>query len=252
MQGLRGDQMLLELRDRIRAQGKLPDLGEGWGTSVVLKPAGGSSFGGDFVVSSCDGKTLELALVDVSGKGIDAGTRALLLSGAFGGLLGSVPGDEFLSACNAYLRRGPASEGFVTAVHLSLDLASGGYVISSAGHPPAVHYDAAAGRWRLTRAHGIVLGVVADLHGVSHQIEHGTLQRGDALMLYTDGLVESPGRDIDAGTDRLLGEAERTLASGFRAGATALVAAMQREIGGSDDCALVLIWRTLRPGFRRN
>jgi hypothetical protein len=34
------------------------------------------------------------------------------------------------------------------------------------------------------------------------------------------------------------------LSSGFKAGAPALVAAMQREIGGSDDCALVLIWRT--------
>src|SRR5580693_2069119 len=105
LKGMRGDRMLLELRDRIRAQGKLPELGEGWGSSLVLKPAGGSSFGGDFVVSFCDGKVLEVALVDVSGKGIDAGTRALLLSGAFGGLLGSVPRDEVLPACNAYMRR---------------------------------------------------------------------------------------------------------------------------------------------------
>jgi Stage II sporulation protein E (SpoIIE) len=243
VQGLRGDRMLLELRDRIRAQGKLPQLGEGWGSSLVLKPAGGSSFGGDFVVSYSDGKMLEVALVDVSGKGIDAGTRALLLSGAFGGLLGSVPREEFLSACNAYMRRGAASEGFVTAVHLSLDLATGEYVVDSAGHPPAVHYDAAAGRWRLTRARGIVLGVLPDLHGAASESEHGVLQRGDALMLYTDGLVEAPGRDIDAGTDRLLGEAERMLTTGFRAGAPALVAAMQREIGGSDDCALLLLWR---------
>src|ERR1700677_1602918 len=244
VQGLRGDRVLLELRDRIRAQGKLPDLGEGWGSSLVLKAAGGSSFGGDFVVSFSDSKILEVALVDVSGKGIDAGTRALLLSGAFGGLLGSVPRDDFLPACNAYMRRGPTTEGFVTAVQLSLDLASGEYVLASAGHPPAVHYDAAAGRWRLTRAHGIVLGVVPDLHGAATESERGVLQRGDALMLYTDGLVESPGRDIDAGTDRLLGEAERLLSPGFRTGAPALVAAMQREIGGSDDCALVLIWRT--------
>src|SRR5215468_2909240 len=244
VQGLRGDRMLLELRDRIRAQGKLPKLGEGWGSSLVLKPAGGSSFGGDFVVSYCDGKTLEVALVDVSGKGIDAGTRALLLSGAFGGLLGSVPREQFLPACNAYLRRGSAREGFVTAVHLSLDLATGEYVVDSAGHPPAVHYDAASGRWRLTRARGIVLGVLPDLHGAASESERGVLQRGDALMLYTDGLVEAPGRDIDAGTDRLLGEADRMLSSGFRTGAPALVAAMQREIGGSDDCALVLLWRT--------
>jgi Stage II sporulation protein E (SpoIIE) len=244
LQGLRGDRMLVELRDRIRAQAKLPELGEGWSSSVVLRPAGGSSFGGDFVVSSCDGKTLEVALVDVSGKGIDAGTRALLLSGAFGGLLGSVPREDFLSACNAYLRRGSASEGFVTAVHLSLDLASGEYVLASAGHPPAVHYDATENRWRLTRAHGIVLGVVADLRGAATETERGVLQRGDALMLYTDGLVEAPGRDIDVGTDRLLGEAERMVATGFKAGAPALVTILQRENGGSDDCALVLIWRT--------
>src|ERR1700685_2058980 len=217
--GLRADRMMIELRDRIRAQGTLPELGDGWGSSLVLKPAGGSSFGGDFVVSFSDGKILEVALVDVSGKGIDAGTRALLLSGAFGGLLGSVPREEFLPACNAYMRRGPSTEGFVTAVHLSLDLASGEYLISSAGHPPAVHYDAAAGRWRITRAHGIVLGVVADLRAVASESEHGVLQRGDALLLYTDGLVETPGRDIDEGTDRLLGEAERMLTTGFKAGA---------------------------------
>ena len=244
VKGLRGDRMLLELRDRIRAQAKLPELGEGWGSSVVLKPAGGSSFGGDFVVSACDGKTLEVALVDVSGKGIDAGTRALLLSGAFGGLLGSVPRDEFLPACNAYLRRGAATEGFVTAIHLSLELASGEYLIASAGHPPAVHYDGAVGRWRLTRARGIVLGVVPDLRGAPTETERGALQRGDALMLYTDGLVEAPGRDIDVGTDRLLGEAERMLASGFRVGAQPLVDVLQRGSGGADDCALVLIWRT--------
>src|SRR3984957_12245028 len=147
VQGLRGDRMLLELRDRIQAQGKLPRLGEGWGSSAVLRPAGGSSFGGDFVVSFCDGKTLEVALGDVSGKGIDAGTRALLLSGAFGGLLGSVPPADFLPAANAYLRRGTPGEGFVTAVHVAVDLATGEFVVSSGGHPPAAHFEAGSGRW---------------------------------------------------------------------------------------------------------
>ena len=240
VQGLRGDQMLIELRDRIRAQGKLPALPPGWRSTSILQPADGASFGGDFLVSACDGKTLEVALVDVPGKGIDAGTRALLLSGAFGGLLGSVPRGEFLASCNAYLRRGPSTEGFVTAVHLSLDLATGDYIVASAGHPPAAHFDAGAGTWRITQARGIVLGVVPDLRSVP---ERGALRPGDALMLYTDGLVEVPGRDIDAGIDRLLGEADRLVASGFGAGAGALVRSMQAGARSSDDCALVLIWR---------
>jgi Stage II sporulation protein E (SpoIIE) len=249
VQGLRGDQMLIDLRDRIRAQGKMPELGEGWDSVSVLRAAGGASFGGDFVVSACDGKTLEVALVDVSGKGLDAGTRALLLSGAFGGLLGSVRREEFLASCNSYLRRVAAAEGFVTAVHLALDLATGEYWLTSAGHPPAVHFDAGSGRWRITKAHGVVLGVVPDTRS---EPEQGVLRPGDALMLYTDGLVEAPGRDIDSGIAGLLGEAERMVVSGFKEGAATLVRTMQRDIGSSDDCALVLIWRSLSGRIARS
>jgi len=241
MQGLRGDQMLIELRDRIRAQGRMPELPDHWQAVSVLRPAGGSSFGGDFIVSACDGKVLELALVDVAGKGLEAGTRALLLSGAFGGLLGSVPHAEYLQACNAYLQRGGPPEGFVTAVYLTVDLVSGDYLISSAGHPPAAQFESGSGQWRLTSARGIVLGVVPELRS---KPASGSLRPGDALMLYTDGLVESPGRDIDAGIDRLLGEADRLIASGFGAGAARLVQTMQGAGPRSDDCALALIWRT--------
>jgi serine phosphatase RsbU (regulator of sigma subunit) len=238
---MRGDQMLIELRDRIRAQSKLPELPARWHSASVLRPAGGASFGGDFVVSMCDGKTLEVALVDVPGKGVDAGTRALLLSGAFGGLLGSVPREEFLTACNSYLRRNAKAEGFVTAVHLAVDLATGDYVVASAGHPPAAHFESATGRWRLTRARGIVIGVVPDLRS---RPERGVLRPGDALMLYTDGLVEAPGCDIDAGIDRLLGEAEYLVPAGFGSGAARLVQRMEAVVRSADDCALVLIWRT--------
>ncbi|MFG2077840.1 PP2C family protein-serine/threonine phosphatase [Nonomuraea maritima] len=236
VQGLRGDAMLLELRDRLRSQGELPPLPKDWGGKVVLKQAGGSSFGGDFLVSMRDGDIVEIALVDVSGKGVDAGTRALLLSGTFGGLLGSVT--DFLPACNAYLHRQRGDEGFVTAVHVRLNLATGDYTITSAGHPPVVKFDAGTGNWQTATAKGVVLGVVPDLHC---EPDSGTLHKGDALLLYTDGLIEQPGRDIDAGLDRLLGEAERLLPSGFRDGARALVNTMAS--GHNDDCALVLIWR---------
>jgi hypothetical protein len=242
--GLRADRMMIELRDRIRAQGTLPELGDGWGSTVVLRPAGGSSFGGDFVVSFSDGKSLEVALVDVSGKGMDAATRALLLSGAFGGVLGSVPREQFLPAANAYLRRGSSDEGFVTAVHLSIDLASGEYTIYSAGHPPAARYDGNTGEWRTSRARGIVLGVVSDLAAVPDVPDDGVLRRGDAIMLYTDGLVEAPRQDIDEGIQRLLGEAQRLVVDGFRTGAPDLVTTMQRTVNSGDDCALVLVWRS--------
>jgi serine phosphatase RsbU (regulator of sigma subunit) len=181
---------------------------------------------------------LDLALVDVSGKGVDAGTRALLLSGAFGGLLGSVPGKGFLPTANAYLLRQGWEEGFATAAHLVLDLVTGGYELFSAGHPPGAHFVASTGRWHTTTAEGPLLGVIPDADYVSTT---GRLEQGDALLLYTDGLLESPARDFEVGIDRLLGQAEALVTRGWRHGARKLVDTA--GVARSDDRALVLIRR---------
>ncbi|GAA3746859.1 PP2C family protein-serine/threonine phosphatase [Spinactinospora alkalitolerans] len=239
VQGLSGEKMLLELRDRLRAQGRLPDMPEGWGSTAILQQAGGSSFGGDFVVSMRHDHRLDLAVVDVSGKGVDAGTRALLLSGAFGGLISAVPSADFLAHCNDYLMRTAVGEGFVTAVHLSIDLNTGDYLITSAGHPPAVQFDSGAGNWSTTEAKGVVLGVIPEM---TYTPVKGRLRRGDAIMLYTDGLIETPGEDLDAGVDRLLGVAEQLVTRGFGAGAHEVVDTLSKD--KNDDCALVVIWRS--------
>ncbi|CAM4307537.1 PP2C family protein-serine/threonine phosphatase [Nocardiopsis rhodophaea] len=239
MQGLSGEKMLLELRDRLRDQGRLPDLPQGWGATAVLRQAGGSSFGGDFVVSRRHGDQLEIAVVDVSGKGVDAGTRALLLSGAFSGLLSAVPSSEFLTHCNDHLTRTALGEGFVTAVHLSLDLVTGDYLITSAGHPPAVHFDRGTGAWSATEAKGVVLGVIP---GMTFAPVEGRLRPGGAIMLYTDGLIETPGEDLDSGVDRLLGVSSRLVAAGFGTGAEEVVDTLSE--GKNDDIALVVIWRS--------
>jgi hypothetical protein len=237
-----GESMLVDLRDRLRQQGELPPLPPGWAAEVVIRPAGGASFSGDFLVAtrSDDGGVLEIALVDVSGKGQPAGTRALLLSGAFGGLLGSLPACEFLPAANRYLLRQRWPEGFATAVHLSLDLRTGEYQITNAGHPPAAQFLAGSGRWVLAQqARGPLLGVIAEPRFTTHA---GRLEHGDALLLYTDGVIETPGRDIDEGIDRLLGAADRLLTRGFGHGAHWLIDAVSE--GDSDDRALVMLWRT--------
>ena len=241
LSGLRSDTVLLELRRRLEQQGRLPQLPPGWRAEAVVRPAGGGPFSGDFVVSARpgDGHRLEVAVADVSGKGVDAGTRALLLSGALGGLLGSQDAEDFLPAANAYLVRQDWDEGFATAVHVVLDLVTGKYVITSAGHPPVAHFDAGSGRWSLTDASGVVLGLMPD---VSYEAVRGVLDPGDALLLYTDGLVEIPGRDLSVGIDKLLGEAERLVPRGFEGGAELLVS---RVAGSSpDDRGLVLLWRS--------
>ena len=239
--GLRGETMLVELRERLRIQGELPELPNGWSWELEQRSAGGAGFGGDFLVSARtrDGRSLEVALVDVSGKGIDAGTRALLLSGALGGLLGAVPPEEFLRAANAYLRRQAWEEGFATAIHVAIDLETGDYLLDSAGHPPAAQFKAGSGAWTLSSAEGSALGLFDD---GSWPAVRGRLRPGDALLLFTDGLVEVPGRDLDLGIDKLLGEANRLVISTFHGGASNLIDAVAPS--ATDDRALAMIWRT--------
>jgi hypothetical protein len=239
--GLRGDAMLLDLQERINRQGVVPLLPDGWYVDVAIRSAEGTSFAGDFLVVDLDDRrsTLSLALVDVSGKGIHAGTRSLLLSGALGGLLGSVTPEAFLPAANRFLIRQRWGEGFATAVHLVVDLAGGRYEIRSAGHPPPAHFQANSGQWRtLEGDEGPALGLLPDS---TYASTCGRLGHGDALLLYTDGLVENSRRDISLGIDKLLGQGERLVGGkGFEGSATSLV---NRLGSPADDCGLVVLHR---------
>jgi Stage II sporulation protein E (SpoIIE) len=237
--GMRGESMLVDLRDRITKQAEIPPLPSDWYAQGVLRSAGGASFAGDFFVAtkSRESDRLQVAVVDVSGKGVQAGTRSLLLSGAFGGLLAALPPENFLPAANDYLIGQDWSEGFATAVHLSLDLATGEFELRSAGHPPAVQLNAGSGRWVVHEAEGPILGLIAE---ATFAPKTGRLQRGDALLLYTDGLVETPSRDISLGIDKLVGQGERLLSRGFDNGAQRLV---DRIESFNDDRALLLIHR---------
>ncbi|MET7637865.1 PP2C family protein-serine/threonine phosphatase [Streptomyces sp. NPDC005438] len=238
----RGGTMLFDLRERIRVQSKLPPLPRGWHREMSLRPAGGQSFSGDFVVAARTGparERLEIVLTDVSGKGMDAASRALLLSGAFGGLLGSLPPREFLPAANGYLLRQEWQEGFATSVHLVLDLNTGNYELYSAGHVPVMQLNSNTGRWEEKAPEGPLLGVY---DGAEFEPLKGTLGRGDVLMLFTDGLVETADRDLSEGIDRLVGEADHYVSSGFAGAAWHLIEAVARDV--NDDRALLLLTRS--------
>ncbi|MEU3407365.1 MULTISPECIES: PP2C family protein-serine/threonine phosphatase [unclassified Streptomyces] len=236
----RGGTMLFDLRERIRVQSKLPALPPAWHREMALRPAGGQSFSGDFVVAARTngGRTLEVVLTDVSGKGMEAGSRALLLSGAFGGLLGALPPQDFLPAANGYLLRQDWDEGFATSIHLVLDLETGDYELLSAGHLPALQLSAGTGRWQEKSGEGPLLGVY---DGAEFEPARGNLRPGDVLMLFTDGLVETADREISEGIDRLTGEADRYVAAGWEGAAWHLIEKVAKDV--NDDRALLLIRR---------
>jgi len=238
------------IRDRLLVQAQLPAVPDGWTIDIQQRPADGAAIAGDFVSNRlvCDGTTqiLHLAVIDVSGSGIAAGPRALLLSGAVGGLLGSVEPDEFLSAANDYLSRQQWSLGFASAIYVRLNLDTGEYGIRVAGHPPAVHFCAEqAPPWRTSPATGTVLGVLPTLTGV---VDEHVLQPGDALFLYTDGVVEDRTRDIDSGTLRLKDSVELLAARGTWDG-TSRYLIERVPTKHDDDRTVVMIRRNPVPAL---
>ena len=123
-----------------------------------------------------------------------------------------------------------------------LDPSTGLLRFANAGHPPPLVRRADGSVERVTTGLSHPLGVTMAHRHVEAEV---TLGLGDALLLYTDGLVERRGEVIDIGIDRL---GER-LASGF----TTAEEACERivtELGVnlSDDAALLAVTRTAMAG----
>jgi serine phosphatase RsbU (regulator of sigma subunit) len=234
--------MLVDLRSQLRSIATPPKLPVGWELQTAAITAGGDRFGGDLTVPAVTGggRHLEIVVADVSGKGHSAGMRALMLAGAISGLLGVVPAQELLAAVNTHILRLGWEDGFASAVHVAVDLESGEFTASNAGHPPIVQYRAGNGRWELLSQEGLLLGVKST-EGTWPPVT-GELEHGDALLLYTDGLTERRGESLDVGFDRLLGLAERLVVTGFDNAARRLLANVDPK--NPDDCNVAFIRRT--------
>lgn len=236
-----GEAMLVDLRDRLQAQGVVPPLPDGWVSQSAMISAGGTKFAGDFMVANLseDETRLEMVLVDVCGKGVAAGTQSLQLAGALGGLIGALPPLGLFAAGNDFLMRQSWDDGFATAVHVLIDLRTGDYSIINAGHPPALRWVAADGEWVVDGARGTALGIMSrpDFRQTT-----GTLAVGDALMFYTDGVVESRTQDFTSGIEWLRGVAATIVQAGFDQAPRRILKLVQ---SGDDDRAVLIV---SRPG----
>lgn len=234
-----GEAMLVDLRDKLQSQGVVPPLPEGWRSQSAMRSASGLRFAGDFLVAnlSDDERHLEMVLVDVCGKGVGAGTQSLQFAGALGGLIGSLPPLGLFAAANDFLLRQGWDEGFATAVHVLVDLKTGRYSIINAGHPPAMRWDAAHGVWDVDGARGIALGITKYPEFAQTT---GMLDVGDALMFYTDGIIETRGRGITEGIEWLRTVARDAVVSTFDAAPKRILAKVETA---DDDRAILILGR---------
>ncbi|WP_235882195.1 SpoIIE family protein phosphatase [Streptomyces apricus] len=120
--------------------------------------------------------------------------------------VGQPPGEVMRSTNRLLIDLG--AELFASCVYLRLDPARGQVVMARAGHPPPLLRTPDGTVRVLDLAGGPLLGIDPDAVYPTTEV---ALPPGSLLALYTDGLVESPGVDID---DALAGCADRLAETG--------------------------------------
>jgi PAS domain S-box-containing protein len=96
---------------------------------------------------------------------------------------------------------------FATLTYVVYDAATGEAVLASAGHLPTLVLDGAGGAHYTDAPRCPPLGAATDAACSEHAF---ALEPGGAFVLYTDGLVESRTRSLEAGLARLVEVARRT------------------------------------------
>jgi sigma-B regulation protein RsbU (phosphoserine phosphatase) len=150
-------------------------------------------------------KILGLAIADVSGHGLPA---ALQVRDVYMGLRMGLTRDlkivRTVERLNEIIHRSTLTSRFVSMFYGELEL-NGLFIFVNAGHPPPFHL-AATGEVRYLEDGGPVLG---PLPKTSYERGVVSIEPGDLLVLYTDGITEARGPGAggereEFGLDRLI------------------------------------------------
>jgi serine phosphatase RsbU (regulator of sigma subunit) len=193
---------------------------------------------------------LGFVVADVSDKGVPAAmfmtlSRSLMRAAALDGSSPSVA----LGRANRWITRDSESAMFVTLFYGILQPATGDLLFGCAGHNPPLLFRT-NGEVRELKTPGIALGVLEDVLLGEDQV---TLEVGDILVCYTDGLTEAiNGAEEAFGVERLVD----AVATNREQSAEALVAAINgallrfTERPPFDDLTLLVIKRIGTEGLR--
>jgi phosphoserine phosphatase RsbU/P len=154
--------------------------------AVRFKPC--HAVGGDYVdvLPLPDGRAL-LVIADVCGKGLAAAMVAMGLHTLVHAAARRWAGLADLAfALSAHLNETLPSHSFVTLIALTLDPATGAVEIINGGHPASLIVGNVGASRRLGEATSTPLGS----YPTPPDVETGTLEEGETMILFTDGCFE--------------------------------------------------------------
>jgi PAS domain S-box-containing protein len=146
---------------------------------------------------------LAIAVGDVMGKGVLAAAGMGRVRNALRALALNDPRPAaVLSGLDRLFSATEDEEQFTTVAYAVIDPETGLGVLSNAGHPPPLLISADAPARLSTSEPGTPLGWPSQRQQTSFSIE-----AGNTVVFYSDGLVENRRRGVDAGLDELVGVA---------------------------------------------
>ncbi|MER7728738.1 SpoIIE family protein phosphatase [Streptomyces sp. NPDC096323] len=214
---------------------------EGIGTEGRYLPGTqGMDVGGDWYDVIQTGRKLALVIGDVQGHGVAAAaTMGQLRSALRAFALSGHDPQEVMSGTNRLLIDLDPGQ-FASCCYIVIDPATGLTQAVRAGHPQPVlrHPDGTAEVMDLPG--GIVLGIDAE---ASYPVTELHLAPGEMLALYTDGMVEESGTDIDVGVERLRGTIAALGPASLAETADLVIGRARQAADRPDDIALLLAAR---------
>lgn len=151
--------------------------------------------GGDYIDVFTRGDHLLFGLGDASGKSLGAAINALMLRYLLRGLIQVLGHGELATiaghANDVVLEDLDETDYFITLLLGTIDAGSGRFEVVNAGHEPPLVLRRSANDVEVMGRHGIVLGVEP---GARYAIQETTLELGDRVVLYTDGLTEASNK----------------------------------------------------------
>ena len=158
--------------------------------------------GGDFYdFFFVDDDHLAVIIADVSDKGVPAALFTMISRTIIRSVVRQRKSpSQVLAETNDLLCEGNDTGMFVTVFLAYYHLPSGHFTYSNGGHNPALSFGPNGAGKKLARKHGPALGVRS---GLSYKEDIETLEPGQIIVLYTDGVTEaSSPQDELFGLDR--------------------------------------------------
>lgn len=172
---------------------KLPEIPE-LDLYAYNKPAKG--VGGDYYdMINFHNQSVAVVMADVAGKGVPAALVMVMIRTILHNILKpNLKPSSIINYLNKFLTKESTKDRYATMFYFLLNMKNKRLIYTNAAHGPALLYKNSQKKFKMLDTPGLPVGIVDD-----QKYEQGdiVLDKGDIVMLYTDGITEAMNEKRD-------------------------------------------------------